>query len=115
MKYADEKGEIRTLIAEKHPFKGAENYFMDSLLYQEFQEIAENPPLEDTDSGNEADAEPEPEEEWLRELNPLITSIDKLDFNNTANDEGEWFINEDLYLAYFSALTFDSVSSNTST
>jgi len=46
----------------------------------------------------------EPEEECLWELTPLVTSIDKLDFNNTANDEGEWFINEDLDLAYFSTL-----------
>ena len=32
IKYADEEGEIRTLIVEKHPFKGVENYFTDSLL-----------------------------------------------------------------------------------
>jgi len=36
-------------------------------------------------------------------------SIDKLDFNNTVNDVGEWFINEDLDLAYFSVLASDSV------
>jgi len=38
MKYAD-KGEKRMLIAEKHPFKGVENYFMDSLLYQDSQKL----------------------------------------------------------------------------
>jgi len=27
MKYADERERVRTLIAEKHPFKGVENYF----------------------------------------------------------------------------------------
>jgi len=42
-------------------------------------------------------------------------SIDKLDFNNTTNDVGEWFINEDLDLAYFFALASDSVPSHTST
>jgi len=42
-------------------------------------------------------------------------SIDKLNFNNTANVEGEWFISENLNLAYHSALASDSVPSNTST
>ena len=41
-------------------------------------------------------------------------SIDKLNFNNTANDLGEWYINEDLDLAYFSMLASDSVPSDTS-
>jgi len=34
MKYTDEEGKVRTLIAEKHSFKGVENYFKDFLLYQ---------------------------------------------------------------------------------
>ena len=42
-------------------------------------------------------------------------SIDKLDFNNSANVEGEWFINENLYLAFLSVLASDSVLSDTST
>ena len=41
-------------------------------------------------------------------------SNDKLNFNNTVNAEGEWFINEDLDLPYFSVLAFDSVLSDTS-
>ena len=49
------------------------------------------------------------------ELNPLVTSINKLDVNNTANDVGEWYINEELNLAYFSVFAFDSVPSDTST
>ena len=76
------------MIAEKHLFKGIENYFTDSFHYQDSLEIAENPSLEDPESGNEADAEPELKEEYFWKLNPLVTSIDKLDFNNTANDEG---------------------------
>jgi len=40
------------------------------------------------DSGNEADVEPEVEKECLWELNQLVTSINKLDVNNTANDVG---------------------------
>ena len=50
-----------------------------------------------------------------QELKSLVTSVDKLDFNNTANVEGEWYINENLDLTYFSVLTFDSVPSDTST
>jgi len=30
------------------------------------------------------------------ELNSLGTSINKLDVNNTADDVGEWYINEEL-------------------
>jgi len=42
-----------------------DNYFTNSLLYQDPLETAEDPSPEDTDSGNEADIEPEPEEECL--------------------------------------------------
>jgi len=49
MKYADGEGEIRTLIAEKQPFKGVENYFTDSLHYQDSLETSEDPPEGDTD------------------------------------------------------------------
>ena len=68
---------MRTLIAESHPFNRVENYFMDSLLYQDSLETNENPQPEEPDSGNEADTEPEAEEECLWELNPLVTSINK--------------------------------------
>ena len=46
---------IRTVFAEKQPFKGVKNYFTDALLYQEANEQL----LEDDDSGNEADSESE--------------------------------------------------------
>jgi len=104
MKYADERGRVRTLIVKKYPFKGLENYFTNSLLYQDSLETDKNLQPEEPDSGNKADTEPEAEEECLWEINLLVTSIDKLDFNTTINIEGEWFINEDLDLVYFSAL-----------
>ena len=47
------------------------------------------------------------EDECLWEINLFVTSIDKLDVNITVNVEGEWFINEDLDLAYFSAFASD--------
>jgi len=53
------------LIAEKHPFKGVENYFIDSLLYQDSLKTTENTSSEDPDSGSKADAEPELEKECL--------------------------------------------------
>ena len=74
----------------------------------------ENPQPEEPDSGNEADTEPE-KEECIWELDPLITSINKLDVDNTANDVAGWYIKEDLNLTYVSVLTSDSVPSDTST
>ena len=79
MKYIDGSGKVQTLIAERHPFKEGENYFTDSLLYQDSLETNANPQPEEPDSGNEADTEPEAEEEYMWELNPLVTSINKLD------------------------------------
>jgi len=58
--------------------------------------------------------EPE-EDECLWKINPLVMSIGKLSSDTTANVEGEWFINEDLDLAYFSIFASDSIPSDTST
>ena len=55
MKYIDGSGKVRTLIAKRHPFKGVENYFTDSLLYQDSVETDEILQPEEPDSGNEAD------------------------------------------------------------
>ena len=49
------------------------------------------------------------------ELDPLVTSTDKLDVDHTTDDVGGWYINEDLDLAYFSAFASESVPSDTST
>ena len=73
MKYIDGSGKVRTLIAERHPFKGVENYFTDSLLSVKTNEI---PQPEEPDSGNEADTEPE-KEECMWELDPLVMGTDK--------------------------------------
>ena len=89
---------------QKATIKGVKNYFTDSLLYQDSLETDESPQPEELDSGNEADVEPEAEKKCLWELNQLVTSINKLDANNTANDVGEWYINEKLDLAYFLCL-----------
>ena len=114
MKYVYGGGKVRTLITERHPFKEVENYFTDSLLYQDSLKVDENPQSEEPDSSNEADIEPEAEEECLWELNPFVTSINKLDVNNTSNDVDEWYINEGLDLAYFSVFASNSVPSDIS-
>ena len=62
MKYVDEEIKVTTLIAKRHPFKGVDNYFTDSLLYQDSLETDENPHPKEHDSSNKADAEPEEEE-----------------------------------------------------
>ena len=62
IKYVDEGRKVRILIAERHPFKGVENYLTDSLIYQDSLEADENPHPEEPDSGNKADMEPEEEE-----------------------------------------------------
>ena len=42
-------------------------------------------------------------------------SINKLNVNNTTDDVGEWYINEELDLVYFFVFVYDSVPSDTST
>ena len=59
MKYIDGSEKVWTLITERHPFKGVENYFTDSLLYQDSLETNKNPQPEEPDSGNEVDTKGE--------------------------------------------------------
>ena len=88
---------MRTLIAKRHPFKRVENYFTIFLL--DSLEVDENSHPEELNSSNEANTKSE-ENEYLWEINPLVISIDKLDFNTITNVEGEWFINENLDSIY---------------
>ena len=85
MKYVGEDEKVRMLIAERHPFKGVENYFFPPLSGLETDE---NFQPEEPNSGNEANTA-EAKEECLWEVNPLIIIVDKLDFDTTANVEGE--------------------------
>src|SRR3954470_13460619 len=92
MKYVDDQGQVRTLVAEQRPFKGVENYFTDALLYQEAHE--EDVQVKEVlELGNEADQEPASEsdegsEEW--KLNPQ--ALDNLQLSDesaqsTASEE----------------------------
>lgn len=38
LKYEDKQGIVKTVFAEEQPFKGVENYFIDSNLYRDGQE-----------------------------------------------------------------------------
>jgi len=107
----EEKWELR-LLKSIHS-RGRELF--QRLIYQDSLKTAEDPSPEDPDSDNEADTKLKLEERCLWEINPLVKSIDKLDFNNTTNVEGKWFINENLDLAYLFALASDSVPSDTIT
>ena len=72
-------------------------------------ETNENLQPEEPDTGNEADTEPEAEEECIRELNLLVTSINKLDINNTFDDIGELYINEAVSYTHLTLPTIYSV------
>lgn len=58
MKYYDEHWEVRMLIAEKQHFKGMENYFIDTILYEDILETSREPTRKSYDSDNEIDFEP---------------------------------------------------------
>src|SRR3954466_1950166 len=75
MKYVDDQGQVRTLVAEQRPFKGVKNYFTDALLYQEAHEVVVQD-KEVLELGNGADQEPASEsdngsEEWELNLQVL--------------------------------------------
>lgn len=53
MKYANEWGEPRTLVADRRPFRGVENHFIDSILYQYSLKISME--TNELDSGNKVD------------------------------------------------------------
>src|SRR5256886_1920326 len=92
MKYVDDQGQVRTLVAEQRPFKGVENYFTDALLHQEAHEVVVQD-KEVLELGNEADREPASEsdngsEEW--ELN--LQALENLEMSDestqsTASEE----------------------------
>ena len=109
------KWESLKVDRRKASVQGSRELFHRLPPIPEFSEDERESTARGTRLSNEADTEPEAEEECLWELNPLVTSINKLDVNNPANDVGEWYINEGLDLAYFSVFASDSVPSDAST
>src|SRR3954464_9097658 len=91
MKYLDDQGQVRTLVAEQRPFKGVKNYFIDSLLYQEAHEVVMQD-KEVLELGNGADQEPASEsdngsEEW--ELNLQARENLKMSNESTLSTASE--------------------------
>jgi len=66
---------IRMVFAEIEPCKGVENYFTDTLLYQEANKVAKERLLEDDDNGNEADSELEEDTLATLAFKPIVAYL----------------------------------------
>ena len=90
---------VRTVFAEMQPFKGVENYFIDSLLYQGNSKVVKKPLSDDINNDNDAD--PELGEELI------VSYFDNPDCNNFAENNDKWVLNENVNFDY--SLYFDDV------
>jgi len=63
-------------------FKGVENYFTNSLLYQENNELLKQSLPDDFNSGNEADSESGEDVSAIFSIEPIVTYLDDFDCNN---------------------------------
>lgn len=81
-KYVDKQGEVRVLVADRHPFRGVEKYFTDFILYQDLLKIG--PETEEPDSGNKANAELESDNDCPREFDLSVICQTKLDVNHLS-------------------------------
>ena len=102
-KYVDEHElVVKTVFADTHPFKGVENYFTDSLLYQDAAISKEEAPLAPFDSGDEADVE----DNFV--IEPIVAYLgDSTCNNDTVELDDEWVINENIAFDY--SLCHDNV------
>ena len=97
MKHVDTQGQVHTLVAEQHPFKGVETHFTDSLLYQEVNETTTRCGVT-SESGNEADDESESttkaeDPEW--ELDLSIIGHDNLNYlMEHDSDKENWYLED---------------------
>jgi len=91
---------VRTVFAEKQPFKGVKNYFTDALLYQEADKVAKEPLLESEDSGNVADSEPEEDAPTIFAFKPIVAYLNNPECNNPIESNDEWVINENVTFDY---------------
>ena len=101
---------VKMVFAEIQPFKGMENYFTNSLLYQESHEVVKKLMSIAYDSGNEADSESEAI--LSSELIAIYLNGDPPCNNNTADDNGEWVLNDDITFDY--SLCFHDVLKSSS-
>ena len=101
----EDNASVETVFAEKQPFKGVENYFTDALLYQEANEVAKEPLLEDDDSDNEADSESEEGTPTTLAFKPIVAYFN----DNPFEDNGEWVINENITYDYPLSVDYTSL------
>lgn len=83
---------MRTLIADRHPFKRVENYFIDFVLYKDSLEI--NPDSEQLDHRNKANEELESNDDCPQEVNMSLIDQNAPGAFNIAYEKGEWYLND---------------------
>ena len=99
---------VRTVFTETQPFKRVENYFSNSLLYQEDIEPIKQTLPDDVDSGNGADSESE-DVLAIISIKSIVVYLDDFDYNIPEN-EGEWVLNKNIAFNY--SLGLEDVSVN---
>jgi len=101
-------------VAEMQSFKRVGNYFTDSLLYREVNEVPKKLLPDDVNSDNEADSEFEEDTLTTFVLKPIVAYLNDPECNNPAVEKGEWVINEDVAFDYSVSLdgVFNSADSS---
>lgn len=113
MKYSDEKGAVRTLIADRNLFIEVENYYINFLLYQE--QLKNSPELELLDSRNVANAELVSDNDCPWELDLLVLDLLNLPSHEHATNNTVWYLNEEVELVYWSPFSAKLTPSETKT
>lgn len=86
MKYVNKHGEVQTLIANRHPIKGVENYFTNTLLYQD--QLKAGQELELPGSGTEGDADLESDDGCPWKLDHTVMDLENGALDYPTLDEG---------------------------
>ena len=96
-KYVEDDVMVRTVFAEKQPFKGVENYFTDALLYQKIGKASKELLPDNDHSSNEADSESEGDTPVGE---PIVACFNNPQCNNPTEDDDEWVINDNVTFDY---------------
>jgi len=70
--------------------------------------------LEDDDSGNEADSEPEEDMPATFDFKPIVAYFNDPECNNPIEDDGEWVINETVTFDYLVSVDLFKSADDTS-
>jgi len=77
---------VKTVFAEMQPFKGVENYFIDSLFYKENSKVVKKPLPDDINSGNEADSESGEDPTVSFDRKTILAYLNDPDCNNSGDN-----------------------------